>query len=142
MKIIKKQIFLLLKKIKINKEYLLSFYLKNNLELEIKNTDCISISIHSIVEFEKFIDSILKYIKHKEPGLLYNLSTIQEKEKIRVIDFFIVDGYYIQNISEVNLRILKKIEEIKKENLKLDPYHSRSIKTHIIILEDYLSVIF
>lgn len=142
MKIIKKQIFLLLKKIKINKEYLLSFYLKNNLELEIKNTDYISISIHSIVEFEKFIDSILKYIKYKEPGLLYNLSTIQEKEKIRIIDFFIIDGYYIQNISEVNLRILKKIEEIKKENLKLDLYHSRSIKTHIIILEDYLSVIF
>lgn len=138
----KRYIFLLLKKLKINKEYLLNFYVKNKLKLELNNNSYMTTSITNIVEFEKFIDSIVNYINHKELGFLYNLNDIKkEKEKIRVVDLFTLDGYYLSNVDEINLRILSKILDIKTRIKQIDEYHSRNLKSHIIVLEDYLSII-
>ena len=138
----KRYIFLLLKKLKINKEYLLDFYVKNKLKLELNNNSYMTTSITNIVEFEKFIDSIVNYISHKELGFLYNLNDIKkEKEKIRVVDLFTLDGYYLWNVDEINLRILSKILDIKTRIKQIDEYHSRNLKSHIIVLEDYLSII-
>ena len=138
----KRYIFLLLKKLKINKEYLLDFYVKNKLKLELNNNSYMTTSITNIVEFEKFIDSIVNYINHKELGFLYNLNDIKkEKEKIRVVDLFTLDGYYLSNVDEINLRILSKILDIKTRIKQIDEYHSRNLKSHIIVLEDYLSII-
>lgn len=138
----KRYIFLLLKKLKINKEYLLDFYVKNKLKLELNNNSYMTTSITNIVEFEKFIDSIVNYINHKELGFLYNLNDIKkEKEKIRVVDLFTLDGYYLSNVDEINLRILSKILDIKTGIKYIDEYHSRNLKSHIIVLEDYLSII-
>lgn len=138
----KRYIFLLLKKLKINKEYLLNFYVKNKLKLDFKNNSYMTTSITNIVEFEKFIDSIVNYINYKELGFLYNLNDIKkEKEKIRVIDLFTLDGYYLSNVDEINLRILSKILDIKTKIKQIDEYHSRNLKSHIILLEDYLSIV-
>ena len=138
----KRYIFLLLKKLKINKEYLLNFYVKNKLKLELNNNSYMTKSITNIVEFEKFIDSIVNYINHKELGFLYNLNDIKkEKEKIRVVDLFTLDGYYLSNVDEINIRILSKILDIKTRIKQIDEYHSRNLKSHIIVLEDYLSII-
>ncbi len=138
----KRYIFLLLKKLKINKEYLLNFYVINKLKLELNNNSYMTTSITNIVEFEKFIDSIVNYINHKELGFLYNLNDIKkEKEKIRVVDLFTLDGYYLSNVDEINLRILSKILDIKTRIKQIDEYHSRNLKSHIIVLEDYLSII-
>lgn len=138
----KRYIFLLLKKLKINKEYLLNFYVKNKLKLDLNNNSYMTTSITNIVEFEKFIDSIVKYINHKELGFLYNLNDIKkEKEKIRVVDLFTLDGYYLSNVDEINLRILSKILDIKTRIKQIDEYHSRNLKSHIILLEDYLSIV-
>lgn len=139
----KRYIFLLLKKLKINKEYLLNFYVKNKLKLDLNNSSYMTTSITNIVEFEKFIDSIIRYINYKELGFLYNLNDIKkEKEKIRVVDLFTLEGYYLSNIDEINIRILTKILDIKNKNKQIDEYHSRNLKSHIIVLEDYLSIIF
>ncbi len=139
----KRYIFLLLKKLKINKEYLLNFYIKNKLKLDLNNNSYMITSITNIVEFEKFIDSIIRYINYKELGFLYNLNDIKkEKEKIRVVDLFTLEGYYLSNIDEINIRILTKILDIKNKNKQIDEYHSRNLKSHIIVLEDYLSIIF
>ncbi len=139
----KRYIFLLLKKLKINKEYLLNFYVKNKLKLDLNNNSYMITSITNIVEFEKFIDSIIRYINYKELGFLYNLNDIKkEKEKIRVVDLFTLEGYYLSNIDEINIRILTKILDIKNKNKQIDEYHSRNLKSHIIVLEDYLSIIF
>jgi len=137
----KRLLFLLLKKLKINKEYLLKFYIKNNIELKIEKNSYFYSSIDNIVEFEKFADSIINYIKYKEPGFLYNIAEIKEKEKIIISRFFTIDGYYIDNIDVVNLRILNKISNIKKDILCLESYYSRNLKAHIIILEEYLSIV-
>lgn len=138
----KRYIFLLLKKLKINKEYLLNFYVKNKLKLDLNNNSYMTTSITNIVEFEKFIDSIVKYINHKELGFLYNLNDIKkEKEKIRVVDLFTLDGYYLSNVDEINIRILSKILDIKTRIKQIDEYHSRNLKSHIILLEDYLSIV-
>jgi hypothetical protein len=138
----KRYIFLLLKKLKINKEYLLNFYVKNKLKLDFKNNSYMTTSITNIVEFEKFIDSIVNYINYKELGFLYNLNDIKkEKEKIRVIDLFTLDGYYLSNVDEINIRILNKILDIKTKIKQIDEYHSRNLKSHIILLEDYLSIV-
>lgn len=138
----KRYIFLLLKKLKINKEYLLNFYVKNKLKLDFKNNSYMTTSITNIVEFEKFIDSIVNYINYKELGFLYNLNDIKkEKEKIRVIDLFTLDGYYLSNVDEINIRILSKILDIKTKIKQIDEYHSRNLKSHIILLEDYLSIV-
>lgn len=138
----KRYIFLLLKKLKINKEYLLDFYVKNKLKLELNNNSYMTTSITNIVEFEKFIDSIINYIKYKELGFLYNLTDIKkEKEKIRVVDLFTLDGYYLSNIDEINLRILSKILDIKTRIKQIDEYHSRNLNSHIMLLEDYLSIV-
>lgn len=138
----KRYIFLLFKKLKINKEYLLNFYVKNKLKLDFKNNSYMTTSITNIVEFEKFIDSIVNYINYKELGFLYNLNDIKkEKEKIRVIDLFTLDGYYLSNVDEINIRILSKILDIKTKIKQIDEYHSRNLKSHIILLEDYLSIV-
>lgn len=138
----KRYIFLLLKKLKINKEYLLNFYVRNKLKLDLNNNSYMTTSITNIVEFEKFIDSIVNYINYKELGFLYNLNDIKkEKEKIRVIDLFTLDGYYLSNVDEINIRILSKILDIKTKIKQIDEYHSRNLKSHIILLEDYLSII-
>lgn len=138
----KRYIFLLLKKLKINKEYLLDFYVKNKLKLELNNNSYMTTSITNIVEFEKFIDSIVNYINYKELGFLYNLTDIKkEKEKIRVVDLFTLDGYYLSNVDEINLRILSKILDIKTRIKQIDEYHSRNLNSHIMLLEDYLSIV-
>lgn len=137
----KRLIFLLLKKLKINKEYLFTYFIKNKIKLELVEKKYFYSTIDNVVEFEKFIDSVTRYITYKEPGLLYNLAELKEKEKVIISRFFIIDGYYIDNIDTVNLRILNKINKIREDYLKLEPYYSKSLKAHIIIVEEYLSVV-
>ena len=137
----KRLIFLLLKKLKINKEYLFTYFIKNKIKLELEEKKYFYSTIDNVVEFEKFIDSVTRYIIYKEPGLLYNLAELKEKEKVIISRFFTIDGYYIDNIDTVNLRILNKINKIREDYLKLEPYYSKSLKAHIIIVEEYLSVV-
>lgn len=137
----KRLIFLLLKKLKINKEYLFTYFIKNKIKLELEEKKYFYSTIDNVVEFEKFIDSVARYIIYKEPGLLYNLAELKEKEKVIISRFFTIDGYYIDNIDIVNLRILNKINKIREDYLKLEPYYSKSLKSHIIIVEEYLSVV-
>lgn len=137
----KRLIFLLLKKLKINKEYLFTYFIKNKIKLELVEKKYFYSTIDNVVEFEKFIDSVARYIIYKEPGLLYNLAELKEKEKVIISRFFTIDGYYIDNIDTVNLRILNKINKIREDYLKLEPYYSKSLKAHIIIVEEYLSVV-
>lgn len=137
----KRLIFLLLKKLKINKEYLFTYFIKNKIKLELEEKKYFYSTIDNVVEFEKFIDSVARYIIYKEPGLLYNLAELKEKEKVIISRFFTIDGYYIDNIDTVNLRILNKINKIREDYLKLEPYYSKSLKSHIIIVEEYLSVV-
>lgn len=137
----KRLIFLLLKKLKINKEYLFTYFIKNKIKLELVEKKYFYSTIDNVVEFEKFIDSVARYIIYKEPGLLYNLAELKEKEKVIISRFFTIDGYYIDNIDTVNLRILNKINKIREDYLKLEPYYSKSLKSHIIIVEEYLSVV-
>lgn len=137
----KRLIFLLLKKLKINKEYLFTYFIKNKIKLELVEKKYFYSTIDNVVEFEKFIDSVTRYITYKEPGLLYNLAELKEKEKVIISRFFTIDGYYIDNIDTVNLRILNKINKIREDYLKLEPYYSKSLKAHIIIVEEYLSVV-
>lgn len=137
----KRLIFLLLKKLKINKEYLFTYFIKNKIKLELVEKKYFYSTIDNVVEFEKFIDSVARYIIYKEPGLLYNLAELKEKEKVIISRFFTIDGYYIDNIDIVNLRILNKINKIREDYLKLEPYYSKSLKSHIIIVEEYLSVV-
>lgn len=137
----KRLIFLLLKKLKINKEYLFTYFIKNKIKLELEEKKYFYSTIDNVVEFEKFIDSVTRYITYKEPGLLYNLAELKEKEKVIISRFFTIDGYYIENIDIVNLRILNKINKIREDYSKLEPYYSKSLKSHIIIVEEYLSVV-
>lgn len=137
----KRLIFLLLKKLKTNKEYLFTYFIKNKIKLELEEKKYFYSTIDNVVEFEKFIDSVARYIIYKEPGLLYNLAELKEKEKVIISRFFTIDGYYIDNIDTVNLRILNKINKIREDYLKLEPYYSKSLKSHIIIVEEYLSVV-
>lgn len=137
----KRLIFLLLKKLKTNKEYLFTYFIKNKIKLELEEKKYFYSTIDNVVEFEKFIDSVARYIIYKEPGLLYNLAELKEKEKVIISRFFTIDGYYIDNIDIVNLRILNKINKIREDYLKLEPYYSKSLKSHIIIVEEYLSVV-
>lgn len=137
----KRLIFLLLKKLKINKEYLFTYFIKNKIKLELEEKKYFYSTIDNVVEFEKFIDSVARYIIYKEPGLLHNLAELKEKEKVIISRFFTIDGYYIDNIDTVNLRILNKINKIREDYLKLEPYYSKSLKAHIIIVEEYLSVV-
>lgn len=137
----KKLIFLILKKLKIDSLKLLKFYVNNKLNLEFKPNTTIDNYCSNIEEFEKLIDSILRYIKHQNAGVLYNIANLK-KETILLRTFYSNNkNKYIENIHEVNLRVLKKILEIKETSKLLDSYHSRNLKTHIIYIEDYLSVI-
>lgn len=137
----KKLIFLILKKIKIDNQKLLNFYIKNNLELNINPTTVIENYCNNIEEFEELIDSVLRYLQCLQSGVLYDISKLNKKTILLRMFYTSKDNRYIENINEVNLRILNKIRKIKEEHLKLETYHSRNLKTHIIYLEDYLSVI-
>lgn len=137
----KKLIFLILKKLKIDNEKLLKFYVKNKLELEIKPHITIENYCNNIEEFEELVDSILRYLGCLNSGVLYNIFNLTKKTILLRMFYTSKDNKYVENIQEVNLRILNKIITIKEEYSKLETYHSKNLKTHIIYLEDYLSVI-
>lgn len=137
----KKLIFLILKKIKIDNKKLLKFYIKNKLELELKPTTTITSYCNNIEEFEELVDSVIRYLKCLQPGVLFNISKLTKKKVFLKLFYSNKEKKYVENIQETNLRILKKIQKIKEEYLTLDNYHSRNLKTHIIYIEDYLSVI-
>lgn len=141
----KKFIFLILKKCKLDRIKLVKFYLKFGLKLEINNYSSLNTYFSNVEDLEEAVDGILKYIDFKQSGLLFNISNLNNKKIILIKNFYISkDMKYILNVTEINERILKKIIDIKQKIIELEksePYHSRSLKTHIMYIDDYLSVI-
>lgn len=137
----KKLIFLILKKLKLDNIKLLKFYIKNELDLNIKPNTIIENYCNNIEEFEELIDSIIRYLDCLQSGVLFNISKLNKNKILLKMFYSNKENRYVENINEVNLRVLEKILYIKEKSLELDSYHSRNLKTHIIYIDDYLQVI-